>query len=500
MSGITQYDKPEYYSNLSGKETTDDWDILVSYSEAQLNHLLDQIWGSKKLFSNLSFSHDFGTKSYPIVKTYTFTLASPVLAFGELDGNPRAFLKMGFSGQVSIKAGTGNNPPDITEIPADAYFLNVSVPLASFSATEDEFHDGKTVIQFESPGEKNTAHHIVFHFKNQESRWDFSAVDPNNPGPLLEDLLAIKGDVAVWFESQAHVTWIDYSLSKISNQEDPTSTLLRPKSYKFVSSSGVLNVFIQTEGSGNPPGNANNTGFGRQYDHFDFSPIPKDYTGCIILSKNLFLRKFLIEQIKSHLSSTLVPSGGVIEENAAAGASLKLRYEKKTAIRGGTYSHGEGQASYGIDPLVVDFQDNPVTIQFFDETPYTTPKYRWKWLFKGSTNYTIISKFPVYSTAEIESKVPERTKALAAATGYNIDFDINFDSGDQPSTYFTNGNLSVVKPHVSFHEFKIALPQLNFFSTQNIFAPGERFINVSDLMFPSDFILLGHMPDTPQTV
>ncbi|EGD87448.1 hypothetical protein H112_05992 [Trichophyton rubrum D6] len=473
----TQYDKSEYYGKLSGKITTDDWDILVSYTREKLNHLLDKTWGSKPLLQNVKFTSKPYIPGVDLTEDYTFALASPVLNFGYLDGNPRAFLKMGFSG--SVTSTVKPNPPVTTPIPADVYFLQIGVPLASFSAEEDKFYQGKDVVEFKPSQEAE--HHIVFHFHNEDATtWDFTA-DTSKPHPLLENLLKAKGDIATWFGSQSHVAWVDYAVNKISSKKDPTSVLLRPKSYKFVIAEETLCVFIQTEGSGNPQGNTQDTRFGRKYDHFDFSPIPKEYTGTIIVSRDVFFRKFIWKQIESVLP------GGVIEKTAEAGAKLELR---PTGLLNSGGSAWIGQWFCTLESSKIDCTDHPLIIEFFDESPFDKPKYKWSWTFSGKFPFIENDK-TIHITLSCE--IPTKTKTLATVEGDTMKFTLAFESADQPPTK-SDIDISPIKAEINLPTFTVDLPELNFFSTQNIFAPGERFIQVSDLMFPSDLVLCGNMP------
>lgn len=422
MSDLLQHSKSDYYGKMGGKETTDGWDILVSYSEEQLNNLLAKLWGSKNFFHDIAVSHDFGEDGIVMIKAYTFTLGSPKLAFGELDGKPRAYLKMGLSGTKHLQGPSG--PPKNKIIPGNVCELQLAVPLASFSVKDDEFHvslpnlrstpkrltekyqDGNTVISFNRPNKDTSEHYVVFQFHNQDATWNIVPVDKKLQDPMVAELVEVTPEITNWFKNKSNVTWIEYSLAKISNKEDPTSLLLRPKSYKLVAMKGVLNVFIQTEGSGSEAGNAVNTQFGRKYDNFGFSPIPKDYTACIILSRELFLKKFLLGQIQSRLSSRLLKTNGVVEKTRSSGALLELRYATQVVVRGGSYSGG--QVSFEIDGLNVDFNDHPVTIEFFDEDPYHAPKYSWKWLFEGQTDYwTMTGRGSAKNHADIHSEIPK---------------------------------------------------------------------------------------------
>lgn len=44
---------------------------------------------------------------------------------------------------------------------------------------------------------------------------------------------------------------------------------------------------------------------------------------------------------------------------------------------------------------------------------------------------------------------------------------------------------------VKFKIFDMALPDINFFRTQNILAPGEQFITPKNTMCPCDLFILG---------
>lgn len=50
---------------------------------------------------------------------------------------------------------------------------------------------------------------------------------------------------------------------------------------------------------------------------------------------------------------------------------------------------------------------------------------------------------------------------------------------------------------ITLNKFHFDLPELNFFRTSNIFSPGKRLMNITDIMLPYDLVLLGQI-ETPK--
>ncbi|PYH70132.1 uncharacterized protein BO88DRAFT_481750 [Aspergillus vadensis CBS 113365] len=488
---LPQKSKADYYQALSGKETTDDWDILVSYSENELNNLLDKIWGEKKFFYNRTFP---GAKetigNITIEHTFNLSLTSPRLSFDSMnDGGPKVKLTMGFAGEMIATATIPGGEPQesTTEIPEGWADLVLKVPLTSFNITNGDVENAQNIIHFGDTGDSD--HCVIFHFQNMESQWDFvphPGIDPS----VEEQLNQAGNNITGWFKTIDNVGMIDYGLAKINSKTDPTSKLLRPKSYKIVSSKGLLNIFIQTEGGSPYPGNDQNTQFGRRYSGFNFSSIPQDYTACIIISRELFSRKFLLNQVGKQSSAIDVVDKTKSISDSTPGAVMDVKYAKSVIVPAKSYYIPP--IHFYIERCDIDWNEHPLRLTLSDEPPYTEPKYKWDWDFSARTQYWA-NEIPTGLT--VLAKVEGSKRRFAWVKNYSINFDLCLTGSDQPETWTEPAHPGAeITPQASLPKFSIPLEELNFFATQNILAPGEKFISASGLMFPGDLVLIGTIP------
>ncbi|KAE8419299.1 hypothetical protein BDV36DRAFT_308020 [Aspergillus pseudocaelatus] len=488
---LPQKSKADYYSKLSGKETTDDWDILVSYSEKELNSLLDKVWGEKKFFYNHTFPGATETvEDVKIEHSFNLSLTSPRLSFDSMNNEgPKVNLTMGFTGAMKTKVTVGSGSPKETEkdIPAGSADLVMKVPLTSFNLTKKDIEDAKHIIHFGDTGDSD--HCVIFHFQNMGSEW--TIVPHSGLDKAVEEQLNKAGPtVQAWFKDIKNVDMIDYGLAKINTKTDPTSKLLRPKSYKLVSSKGLLNLFIQTEGGSGSPGNDQNTQFGRRYSDFAFSSIPQDHTACIIISRELFFTKFLLDRIGKLSSALDVVDKTKSKSDSTPGALLDIKYKKSVIVPAKSYYHYP--IMYEVEECDIDWNEHPLHLTLLDETPYTEPKYKWDWDFSAHTNYWANG---TKVGLEVKAKVEGSKRTLASVKDYKIDFDLSLTDSDQPTTWTEPAHPGAeLTPHASLPKFSFPLEELNFFATQNILAPGEKFISVSGMMFPGDLVLMGTIP------
>lgn len=77
-----------------------------------------------------------------------------------------------------------------------------------------------------------------------------------------------------------------------------------------------------------------------------------------------------------------------------------------------------------------------------------------------------------------------------------IHWDIKFTKDDQPDG--TKGDQNVVI-NTTLYEFDLKLPELDYFRTTNLFAPGKHMIDASEMMFPFDFVILGKVATPPKS-
>lgn len=168
-----------------------------------------------------------------------------------------------------------------------------------------------------------------------------------------------------------------------------------------------------------------------------------------------------------------------------------------------------------VDSIDVDFRKNPLKLTIADDATQK-PIASWSWNFSATVNWdSFIFSSNYYGPekigrvelgAEIDHKSTERS--FATLEDDELKLEVSFEESDQPKmkepawkerqTNLFQKLIKEVPP--SFKDVKIHLkpftacfPSLNFFATQNIFASGKRFINVSDVMIPYDVVLMGKM-------
>lgn len=80
---------------------------------------------------------------------------------------------------------------------------------------------------------------------------------------------------------------------------------------------------------------------------------------------------------------------------------------------------------------------------------------------------------------------------MTVGTDSKINVELSFKDEDQPTVTYTQEKGLYLK----LSKFDINPPPLDFFMTQNIFAPGKTLIKVSEVMLPSDLVLLGRIEE-----
>ena len=109
-----------------------------------------------------------------------------------------------------------------------------------------------------------------------------------------------------------------------------------------------------------------------------------------------------------------------------------------------------------------------------------------------------------------KSPVHKTTRPFATISGDSVNISLAFrDPDDEPSVSFTPLDvpykpgtmpsdeipLEMRQLRVRLTPFEMNFPKLDFFATQNVFAPGTRFMTAKQVMFPDDLVLTGTMPD-----
>ena len=115
--------KQQLHERMVGNACTDDWDVLVSYSEQQLNDFLAREWSQRRHFANLYFRKEMPWHT----QEYRLKFHPPTLRFETTQtSEPYASLEIPIEGTTWL-ADTGRPPFEI--LPGN-YQFRVTVPIA----------------------------------------------------------------------------------------------------------------------------------------------------------------------------------------------------------------------------------------------------------------------------------------------------------------------------------------------------------------------------------
>jgi hypothetical protein len=133
---MTTVAKKKLYEVLVGHDSTDQWDVVVSYAEEKLNDLLRERWDQSRTFIDMPLDvvYEF-IPSLKVTLHFKIHLGSPSLQFAS--GTGKAHLTMPLTGSYEV-SGVPENHEEILHIPDGAYALEVRVPLAGVSGNEEK--------------------------------------------------------------------------------------------------------------------------------------------------------------------------------------------------------------------------------------------------------------------------------------------------------------------------------------------------------------------------
>lgn len=492
-------------SSMNGLPSTNNWDIVTSYSEKQLNTFLKNQYNAGKLAKKVELST---TRVSPLLGTqfsidYSIYFESPKLSFIEgRSGFARLEMPIGKQSQYTITPKGDEHPTRKKEIPADTYSLKAIVPLAAIHGSTGQISELGDVVTFSSGNPE--ASHVIIHFNNQKGT-SFSI----DPAPKLgdKDILEIYFLPVIKEYFQTHIHAIDYALAGVNNEIPAKGdTVFTPKSFVFAamgssgsSGPGVLSLYIQTEQSGNPPGNPVPS---FQPGGTAISPVPEKYTASIILSNVLIKNSFLKPQIEA--------SGFSVNFVDTTKEAIKASLTKNTSVIVGE-SNGEIiDSSYYYDGLNLSMESNPVTLEI-NNSQITS---KWSGMAKsswgnrtfietksggqnGTVNLSIsMTKGPIVITVDNDGiTIPDFTFKRS-------DFNVTPKAESCDFLQTAQGCVEIIPPfyttdlNLQIPSIKLKLHGFNYFRETNLLAPGKELIDISSdagLATPYDFLIVGHV-------
>ncbi|WP_027086556.1 hypothetical protein [Cohnella panacarvi] len=489
---------------MEGRPSTNGWDVVCSYTVKQLNDFLESQYQAGKLAKDVVLStvrvDPIWSDNFEI--QYDIRFASPVLSF--ITGRSGfAMLTMPINEGSIVTIITKDKKREI-QIPGGKYSVQAIVPLAAIKGDTGEVIEYDNVVTF-SDGNPHD-NHIIVHFKSEKGTLYqiVPAPDPQDQDILVTYFLPVLKE---YF--QTNIRAIDYALSSINNKRPQSGeTILTPKSFVFASTGdgddGVLSLYIQTNESGNPPGNPSPS---FQPGDVASCPVPNGYTASIILSNRLMTQSFLKRQLEA--------SGFSVElSNPVSGGGVSAILRKNQNI----FAIGESEQSFfenhSYDGLQISMQDNPVhmTLQNGGITLAFGGSTRSMWsqnrVFQRSGTWggVYISlglhKGPIPLTLSENDVIESRVSVGASdfnvglnAYGCDVWESMNGCSKSYPSFY------DGLSKKLQIPSIDLNLPGLDFFNTTNLLAPGQNVINLDTskgVLTPHDFLVVGNVANLSQ--
>ncbi|TGO22558.1 hypothetical protein BPAE_0163g00190 [Botrytis paeoniae] len=507
---------PEEFHDALKQNVTDSWDMMVAYAQDPLNRSLSKAWDRKGEFTKIQFSIRNTYDVIVIDQDFVVDLGAPSLQFNTTADIPIAVLTMTVNGTITTTISEEKHPGTPKTIPKDIYQLQVTVPIVGITGNQvwDEGH----VIKFEEKDD-DKACHLIFHFQNSQTTWDMlghstsSLNDDTIDKSMQQSLDSIKGH----FKNKQNTDWIDYKVAEVTNKKHPTASsggLLCPKSFTMSSQKGFLLVFITTvgtDGNENPRFNTKGTK--------TIAPIIKDYEASIIIQHDLFV-SYICDQMKATFKGQKIT---IAKEDTSTGAKLSMTMDDTDHW---DLSKNPGHLSFTCKPQI-EYKNFDLTLDLSDDSNFET-KFTWAWEPKldiewyavedsqgiDTHNWGVVNTTSKLSTNPTTFFVIDKEKSelqmacKISRTNDKPKMDYKPKSvDDKDADYFKWTGSDSIPYEFNEDEGKVQylIPSdinfefqgLNYFSAQNVFVPGVKFIEAKTEMMPYDVVLLGAMPEQP---
>ncbi|OOO11136.1 hypothetical protein OAory_01076060 [Aspergillus oryzae] len=490
--------KENLHGAMKGGETTDKWDVLVSYDQGKLQKYLKAAWAKTHRVASAEFKVTTMIAGHEFEEDFKLTIEDPTLEFYQGSNEARARLTMDISGTSTSK----QFPNEPLTIDRGNFSLQVTLPVKAIHGDGGSTIAKEDVLHFED--EKVSSFHITFHFANDENDWKIidkkptNGGDPGSKNKQKEALQSARTKIENHFHDLSDDELISLSIVEVSNDKHKgASDLLTPKSFSLASQDGVLNVFINTKGSGRGPGADT-----RQFQlkrGVHYTPIPSGFGASIVISRYILVEKFLLAEIRKSASAAhLTGSDGVQEKGGVGsgddktGALFEMKYSKSLTTAAEWHNYRSIQLD--SEGLSIDFDKYPLHLEIKDDSSLKT-KYSWQWNCKGTLDYNEIISTPCGGHvqpfhAKFDVSIKDNSTELATLHDDMISWNIKFGKENQPDG--TKGDQNI-QANLKLYEYDLKLPDLDYFRTTNIFAPGKHMIDAKDMMFPYDLIILGDL-------
>ncbi|GIC84194.1 uncharacterized protein Aud_000008 [Aspergillus udagawae] len=499
----------------TNKSTTDKWDVVVSYSQDKLQPLLTKYWSEVIGDTSVTVVHSTGHSSYDRATTYKLNLGPPQFEFDKkiVDGGSISMARITwpFTGTAHTKLNTGVDVGEKTLTAEDGFSTTVTTPIHAISSGDDDkqakFHPSHNVpVEYtnilqtsnhmiEFTDGTTSSYHVILQFASAEdTTWKVNV--KNTSSDSAEDLQDSAADIGLELNNQEKVKGFQFTLGEVKNTPNPADYVLTPQAFKFSADKGILSIFIHVKG-GDGKGAKEAPQFQLTHDSL-IAPMPDGYDASIIISRRLIRDKYMIPQIQDKCKDFLRETDGVLARDGPLSPTVGLKFKNERVWSGFTTGPSIVVVTEGY--VTVDWDKYPLILELFDDKSTLQSHYKWTW---DNAQVTLHYRYATprsgwldWRTTSIQGSMSMNSSPVATVKNKDeLEFKISFTDSNQPDASFNDIGPDKLGGSVQFKTFTMGLPDINFFRTQNILAPGQQFITAKDTMCPCDLFILGSVEE-----
>ncbi|KAE8131252.1 hypothetical protein BDV38DRAFT_276117 [Aspergillus pseudotamarii] len=503
---------------MKGLQTTEGYDVLVSYSEEKINQFLRA--RSEELKSVLEIgplrtSVKFFGRKYDV--DIYMSLDHPLLQFADDRGNIVLKYNIQKAHYEDIKTKDTTTFPAGMVLSFDTKFANATGTVESSQSKDGFAGSGKTASANElviiNPNEKNVSQGVCITFEKASVDL-IGTTDASKEA--VQDNLFVLGALKKYFQANAE---LKYYVAGVSNEYKPESGShsLQPRSFSFSTLKGntpkdksALCMWISVK-EGTNRDQSSNKDFTSIFHATGLIPIPSGRSCSIIMHNDLVAKQFFMSGLSTgfkNMSSNgeLKFSGNMVADDVVVPARPRTNPVKMDGI---TFSPSKPvtsisfssdinskahKISYTSDEQHVDWSYYTTTVGMNGE--------RWMVEHHGTTNLV----FGWTATGSWKDrKTTGHPNMLGLEWTGDKDWTITKSAKDQEWWEVITGgstnipenlqNLTVPRPNVD-----LEMNTLDYFLTTNLLYPGKHIFNADDpssastdkgLALPHDLILTG---------
>ncbi|NOU50355.1 hypothetical protein HG263_07340 [Pseudoalteromonas sp. JBTF-M23] len=503
----------ELIEEMKGVNTTDKWDLAISYDAATLTAILKEKYSEGKLIEEINLSTSSKLFGRTIKADYTLHLESPTIVF---DGADLKSLEMSMviKDKSKIEVFQDNDTsPSITNIEGDKYKLVANVPLAVLRGTTGKVEPSDTVIVFDE--DKEVSDHVILHFENSNKvQFRFEAIDPHDTSEdsNIDELNYLGPKLANYFSTK--IKEIDLALAQVNNQQEKEGTsLIKPQEFVIdaigTPEHGVLTIYMRAD-----KGTAN----GARYPAFKpkdsrVSPIPKGHKASLIISNDF---------TKSHLLEPAISKEGFHVEfrNTAGTGGIQAKLSKATDVirypgdrsKSGVWSTDK----YEFEAAAINLSDFPICFTIgngclsvnWHGTCHSNWRESHEHLYdphRGNDNNhgrVIINADLHYPTTKLTAENQSITiPPLKFGEQYvNISFVPDGEEACCLKDWLTTVPSYYKDVKIDIPTIEISFGSFDFFLSSNVLSPGQNLFNLSKadgVNIPYDMLMVGELIQAP---